>query len=450
MKIRFVQLILVAVTSALIGYSVGVTKISIDWKQYSPKIEVSGKEPPPSVSHLDLSHMWVVLQKLQSSYYDKTLLDPQKLVNGAITGMVSSLGDPYTVYLPPKQNNDFKEGMAGQFEGIGAELGMKDKFIIVVAPLDGMPAQKAGIRAGDAIIKVDDKATDGWTLAQTVEKIRGPKGTTVKLSILHENENKLADISVTRGTITVKSVTGGVQKLSDIKGVSLKNLEEKEEKNKKDKENKKEETKEEIAGVPILGTKDKQVVYVRLSQFGDRTNEEWTTLVNNVVVQIQKNKNTIKGLVLDVRNNPGGYLADAAFIASEFLKEGTIVVQDPGLGNGEKTNFEVSRKGLLLDIPMVVLINKGSASASEIVSGALRDHKRAKLIGETSFGKGTIQQAEDLGGGAGVHITIAKWLTPNGTWVHQKGLTPDIVVAPDEKDPSHDTQLEKAVEELIR
>lgn len=448
MKVRFIQLIFVALSSALIGYSIGVTKISIDWKQYSPKIEISGKEPPPSVSNIDLSHMWIVLQKLQSSYYDKTLLDPQKLVNGAITGMVSSLGDPYTVYLPPKQNSDFKEGMAGQFEGIGAELGMKDKLIVVVAPLDGMPAKKAGIKAGDAILKVDDKPIDGWTLAQAVEKIRGPKGTNVKLSVLHENEKKLADITVTRGTITVKSVTGGIQKLSDIKGVSLKNLEEKDAEN-KDVKNKDDQKKEET-GVPILGTKDKQVIYVRLSQFGDRTNDEWTALVNNVVVEMQKNKNKVKGLVLDVRNNPGGYLTDAAFIASEFLKEGTIVVQDPGAGNGEKTTFAVTRKGLLLDIPMVVLINKGSASASEIVSGALRDHKRARLIGETSFGKGTIQQAEDLGGGAGIHITIAKWLTPSGTWVHEKGLTPDIVVAPDEKDPAHDTQLEKAVEELIK
>lgn len=442
MKVRFVQFILVAFSSALIGYGIGVTKIGIDWKLYSPKIEITSKEPPPSVSNIDLSHMWISLQKLQSSYYDKTLLDPQKLVNGAISGMVSSLGDPYTVYLPAKQNNDFKEGMAGQFEGIGAELGMKDKFIIVVAPIDGMPAQKAGIRAGDAIIKVDDKAIDGLTLAQTVEKIRGPKGTTVKLSILHENEKKLSDITVTRGTITVKSVAGGIKKLSDMKGVSLKNLEEKDAKNK---ESKKEET-----GAPMLGTKDKQVIYVKLSQFGDHTNEEWTTLVNEVVVQMQNNKDKVKGLVLDVRNNPGGYLTDAQFIASEFIKEGTIVVQDPGVGNGEKTILAVNKKGLLLDIPMVVLINKGSASASEIVSGALRDHKRAKLIGEVSFGKGTIQTAEDLGGGAGIHITIAKWLTPNGTWVHGKGLIPDITVLLDEKDPNHDTQLEKAVEELIK
>lgn len=445
-RVRFLQFILVAFSAALIGYGIGVTKISVDWKQYSPKLEISGKEPPPSVSHLDLSHLWIVLQKLQNSYYDKTLLDPQKLVNGAIIGMVNSLEDPYTVYLPAKQNNDFKEGMAGQFEGIGAELGMKDKFVIVVAPLDGMPAKSAGIKAGDIILKVDDKEIDGWTIAQAVEKIRGPKGSSVKLSVLHENEKKIVDITIMRGTITVKSVTGGVQKLADIKGVSLKNLEEKDAKNKKDQ---KEKTEEE-SGVPTLGTKDKQVIYVRLSQFGDHTNDEWTTLVNEVVIQIQKNKKTIKGLVLDVRNNPGGYLTDAAFIASEFLKEGTIVTQDPGSGNGEKITFEVTRKGLLLDIPMVVLINKGSASASEIVSGALRDHKRAKLIGETSFGKGTIQSAEDLGGGAGIHITIAKWLTPNGTWVHKKGLTPDIAVALDEKDPTHDTQLEKAVEELIK
>lgn len=440
MRIRFIQFILVAFCSALIGYSFGVTKVNVEWKSFSPKVEITGKEPPSSVSHLDISLMWVVLQKLEESYYDKSLLDPQKLVNGAISGMVGSLGDPYTMYLPPKQNSDFKQGMSGEFEGIGAELGLKNSNVVVVAPLDGMPAQKAGIKAGDAILKVDDKAIDGLSLSQVVDKIRGKKGTIVKLSVLHDSAKKPVDIAVTRGTITVKSVDGGLQKLSDIKGVNIKTLEDQDAKNSSQ--------AKPTDSVPLLGTKDKQVIYIRLSQFGDKTNDEWTALVNKVVVQMQKDKGKVKGLVLDVRNNPGGYLTDAAFISSEFLKDGTIVTQDPG--KGEKTNFTVSRKGLLTDIPMVVLINKGSASASEIVSGALRDHNRAKLIGEISFGKGTIQQAEDLGDGAGVHITIAKWLTPNGTWVHGKGLTPDIAVATDEKDPKHDTQLERAVAELIK
>ena len=160
-----------------------------------------------------------------------------------------------------------------------------------------------------------------------------------------------------------------------------------------------------------------------------------------------KNKN-VKGLILDLRNNPGGYLTDATFIASEFIKSGTVVIQDRG--NNNRNVFSISRKGLFLDIPLIVLINKGSASASEIVAGALRDHNRAKLIGDTSFGKGTIQQAEDLGNGAGLHVTIAKWLTPNETWVHGKGLTPDISVSLDAKDQTRDSQLEKAVEELVK
>lgn len=152
--------------------------------------------------------------------------------------------------------------------------------------------------------------------------------------------------------------------------------------------------------------------------------------------------------MFDLRNNPGGYLSDAVYISSEFIKDGTAVMQEDK--NGERESYPVSGKGLLTDVPIVVLINKGSASASEIVSGALRDHKRAKLIGETSFGKGTIQQAEDLGGGAGLHVTIAKWLTPEGIWVHQKGLEPDIKVDLDKEDQAHDVQLEKAIEELVK
>ncbi len=375
---------------------------------------------------------WTVLGKINDSYYDKSVINSQKLLNGAIGGMVQSLGDPYTVFLPPVQNTDFKQGLAGQFEGIGAELGIKDKQIVVIAPLDGMPAKQAGIRAGDAIVKVDDKPTDGLTLAQIVEKIRGPKGTTVTLTILHRDETAPKEIKITRGTIIVKSVEGKVQKIGDIQNI---NIDDK-------------ASSGSAKDISMLGTKDKQVAYIRLSQFGDNTNKEWVTMTNAVDLQIRESNGKVKGVILDLRNNPGGYLTDATFIASEFLKGGLVVIQDKG--NGEKTNFEVSRKGLLTDIPLVVLINKGSASASEIVAGALRDHMRAKLIGETSFGKGTIQQAEDLGDGAGLHITIAKWLTPNETWIHGKGLTPDIVVALDPKNPDHDTQLEKAVEELIK
>ncbi len=441
MRTRFIQLIVAAIIAALLGYFVGVNKITYDWKQYKPHISVVNKEPPPSVSRLDLALFWTVLEKIENSYYDKQAFDTQKMVNGAISGMVGSLGDPYTVYLPPVQNNDFKQGLAGQFEGIGAELGMKDNQIIVISPLDNMPAQKAGIRASDAILKVDDKPTDGWTLAQTVEKIRGPKGTQVKLTILHKGDSKSAEITISRGTITVKSVEGKVKNVSDIENISVND------KSGDKKTNQSSQSAAKDLNAPLLGPKQ-QVAYIRLSQFGDHTNDEWVKMVNDVNLQIKASNGGVKGLILDLRNNPGGYLTDAAFIASEFLKDGVVVIQEKS--PSERVVFSVSRKGLLLDIPMIVLINKGSASASEIVAGALRDYKRAKLVGEQSFGKGTIQQAEDLGNGAGIHITIAKWLTPNEIWVHGKGLTPDIVVEPDNKNPNHDTMLEKAVQELIK
>lgn len=422
MKTRFLQTVSFVIIAGLVGYYVGVSKISYDWKNYKPQIQISSKEPPASIKNADFSQMWVVLQKLQTTYYDKKALDTEKLVNGAISGMVQSLGDPYTVYLPPKQNKDFKEGLGTQeFSGIGAELGMKDKQVIVVAPLDGLPAQKAGIQAGDAILKVDDQLTEGWTIAQAVEKIRGPKGTKVTLSILHKNNEKPVNVEIVRDTISVKSVVGWVKQIKDIDAINAKN---------------------------ISGDKQNDsVIYVRVSQFGDETNQEWLALINKLLLQVDKDGKT-KGIIVDVRNNPGGYLTDATYIASEFVRDGVVVLQENA--NGEKNSFPITRKGLLTDIPVVVLINKGSASASEILAGALRDRRGAKLIGETSFGKGTIQQAEDLGAGSGVHITIAKWLTPNGLWVHGKGLTPDIDVKIDEKDTSRDAVLEKAVEELVK
>lgn len=415
MRTNILQLFAVTLIAGLIGYQIGVSKISYEWKQYKPKVTIESRNPPTSLQTLDFSLFWNVWEKLEVSYYDKSVIDPQKLLNGAISGMVQSLGDPYTVFLPPTQNNDFKEGLSGQFQGIGAELGIREKQIIVIAPLDGTPAQKAGIKAGDAILKVDGKDTGGWTLSQAVEKIRGPKGSDVVLSILRKGEEKPKDIKITRDTITVKSVTGWVKPIKSIAG--------------------------------IKGKGDTEVAYIRLSQFGDKTNQEWLTLVNDLELKIKDNPR-FKGIVLDLRNNPGGYLTDANFIASEFIKDGTVVIQDKG--NGDTSTLSVSRKGLFTEIPLVVLINKGSASASEIVAGALWDHKRAKLVGETSFGKGTIQQAEDLGNGAGLHVTIAKWLTPNGTWVHEKGLEPDIKISPDEKDSSRDLVLEKAVEELVK
>lgn len=418
-KLRVFFLVLI---SGLIGYYVGVTKITIDWRNFQPTIEVVNKEPPPSLSKVDFAPLWTVMDKLESTYYDRTKIDPQKFLEGAITGVVSSLGDPYTIYLPPVKNSDFKQGLAGKFEGIGAELGMKGNQVIIVAPLDGSPAKKAGLKAGDAILKVNSDIISGWSIGQVVDKIRGPKGTDVTLTVLSKDDSKPKEFTITRDTITVKSVISWTKKVKDI-----------------------EEINKKADGLPSAA--DEKIAYIRLSQFGDSTNAEWQSIAAQIDREIQTQKD-IKGVILDVRNNPGGYLTDAVYIISEFVKDGAAVMQEDR--NGERQGYKVSGKGLLYDVPLVVLINKGSASASEIVAGAMQDYKRAILVGETSFGKGTIQQAEDLGGGAGLHITIAKWLTPNGNWVHQKGLTPDVKVEVDTKDPSHDAQLEKAVEELVK
>lgn len=421
MNFRTVRIVVAIILSGLLGYTIGVSKIKVDLHNYQPHVEITGKEPPSSVTRIDFSPMWLVMQKIESTYYDKSKIDAQKMLNGAITGMISSLDDPYTVYLPPKQNGDFKDVMAGKFEGIGAELGMQDKQIIVIAPLDGSPAQKAGIRGGDAILKVDDAITSGWTLAQAVDKIRGPKGTGVDLMILHKTEDTPKTLKVVRDTITIKSITSWVKPIKEVENITVNNT--------------------------LKSSADKKVAYIRLSQFGDSANTEWVTAVNTINLAL-KQDSSIKGIIFDLRNNPGGYLNDAVFIASEFIKSGTIVMQEDR--EGERTKLDVSRKGLLTETPLVVLINGGSASASEIVTGALMDYNRATVVGDTSFGKGTVQEAEDLGSGAGLHVTIAKWLTPKGTWVHKKGLTPDVKIALDEKDPAHDTQLEKAIEVLVK
>lgn len=417
-KVKLLQLVVLLIIAGLIGYYFGINNVKVSWKNYQPSLSVVNKEAPAEQGSVDFSVFWNVWNRLESNYYDKTKLDPVKMLNGAIEGLTASLGDPYTLFLPPTQNTSFKDGLAGQFSGIGAELGTRNKQIIVIAPLVGSPAEKAGIKAGDLILKVNGETTADWTLPAAVEKIRGPKGTSVVLTISHKDSEKPLDVKILRDIITVKSVSGWVKDIKDIDGIKVS----------KDQKGK--------------------IVYVRLSQFGDSTNNDWTSVINEINLKIQTDK-SIKGLILDLRNNPGGYLTDAVFISSEFLKEKTPVVLQEN-AQGVRTTLSVARKGLLYDIPSIVLINKGSASASEIVAGALRDNKRAILVGERSFGKGTIQQAEDLGNGAGLHITIAKWLTPNGVWINGSGLKPDIEVKLDEKDTSHDLQLEKAVLELVK
>lgn len=375
MKNKTLQIVLVVLLTFLVGYFVGTLKVNLDWQNYKPVLNVSSKEPPAGVVNIDFNPFWTVWQSLETNYYDKSKLDQQKMLNGAITGMVAALGDPFTMYLPPVANSDFKQSLAGQFSGIGAELGTKGKDIIVIAPLDGSPAEKDGIKAGDAILKVDGQSTAGWDLSKAVDQIRGAKGTPVTLTVLH-SDNKQADVTIIRDTITVKSVVMNIEtaKCSDSGCANV--------------------SKDSCSGNGCT-----EFAYIQLSQFGDNTNTEWESLVKGISDKINQDKN-IKGVVLDLRNNPGGYLTDAQFIASEFLPIGTEVVsEDNGISQNQ---LDVQRQGLLLTPKVVILINKGSASASEIVSGALRDNKRAILVGETSYGKGTVQNP-----GSGRRVGVA-------------------------------------------
>jgi len=419
-KIRsFILTIAIAILIGGVGYRLGEKHIFSKTVTLQAAA-VTNKEAPSSVQ-VDFSLFWDVWQRLKLYYIDAGSMDSQKMVYGAISGMVGALDDPYTSFLSPKDNTEFKEDIGGAFQGIGAQLGMKDSQIIIQAPIKGSPAEKAGLKAMDWILKVDDVDTTGWTINQAVTKIRGKKGTTVKLTILHDGAKTSQDISIVRDEIVVPSVEHWVKtpaEITEISGVA---------------------TQQVLSNKAAIG-------YIYLSRFGDRTNEEWLAAVDDVIAKDAALG--AKGLVFDLRNNPGGYLDGSVFIASEFLKSGVVVTQTNS--DGTKEVLSVNRKGKLTDIPLVVLINKGSASAAEIVAGALKDHKRATIVGVTSFGKGSVQTPQELTGGSSVHITTGKWLLPNGDWIHKKGITPDVEVKLDSPEATHDAQLEKAIEILLK
>lgn len=418
-KLRtFVLLTALVILAGGVGYRLGERRVSL--RVTPEKRIIVNQEAPPTVS-VDFSLFWDVWARLNQYYIDPAALDAQKMLYGAITGMVSSLGDPYTAFLPPKENEEFKQDLGGEFEGIGAQLGLRDGRVSVVAPLKGTPAEAAGIRSGDLILKVEGEETVGWTVPQAVAKIRGPKGTSVKLEIFHENAPGPEELTIVRAAITVPSVVAWVKTPGEIT---------------------------EISGIPKPPTSTKKIAYLQLSRFGDNTNEEWEKAVRELVAA-QRANGTLAGLIFDLRNNPGGYLDGSVFVASEFLKSGIVVTQENSDGTSQQ--FRVNRKGKLLDIPLIVLVNKGSASASEITAGALRDHKRARIVGETTFGKGTVQTPQDLVGGAGLHITTGKWLLPNGSSIQGEGITPDIEVALDvAASATQDAQLARAIELLLQ
>lgn len=361
--------------------------------------------PPERQQEVSFETFWEVWSLLERDYLEPGDIKAEKMVNGAIGGMTSALGDPYTVYLPPAENQRSGEDLAGSFFGVGIELGYREGILAVVAPLKDTPAEQAGIKAGDLIIRVNDPAknldedSSRWSLNEAVDAIRGPNGTPVTLTLLREGQSEPLEITVNRGEIVVNSV--------------------------------------EVEFVEHAG---KRVAHVSLSRFGERTEAEWDEVVSTIL----KNKPNINGIVLDMRNNPGGFFDGAIDIASDLIQSGVVVTQK---GQFVEQDFPARGRARLINIPVEVLVNRGSASASEIVAGALRDRLGAKLIGERTFGKGTVQDRRELSNGGGLHVTIARWLLPSGEWIHDEGIPVNIEIA-DNPDTEEDEQLLRAIEEL--
>ncbi len=346
---------------------------------------------------VDFFLFWDAWRVIQEKYVGRVDLDVKELVFGAITGMVRSLGDPYTVFLKPQEAKIFEEDVSGSFEGIGAEIGIRDDVLTVIAPLEGSPAKRAGILAGDKILKIDDTPTENLNLNEAVQKIRGKGGTAVKLTIFRGEQTK--DISIVRERIVV----------------------------------------------PVLewSRKDSGIIHLKLFSFSQEAPVRFRETANTIL------REGVTGIVLDLRNNPGGFLEVAQEITGWFVDPGEIVaIEDFGDGR-DRREYRAVGSGAFRNTKVVVLINEGSASASEILAGALRDTRGVKLVGTKSFGKGSIQELESLGGGSSLKVTVAKWLTPSGISISEKGLEPDFVVEMSQEG-TLDPQLDKALEIIGR
>lgn len=320
-----------------------------------------------------------VLALVRQSYVEEIPL--KDLITGAINGMLATL-DPHSAFLPPEMYQEMKIDTRGEFGGLGIEISIRDGILTIVAPIEDTPAHRIGLLAGDQIIKIDERFTKDMTIMDAVRHMRGKAGTQVTLTILRESFEKPQPFVITREIIKVKSIRA--QTLEDGFG------------------------------------------YVRITQFQERTGDD----LRKALAQLRKdNGGTLSGLVLDMRNNPGGLLDQAVEVADQFLGEGLIVYTE-GRDKSSQLRFSARRNGVEPDYPIVVLINGGSASAAEIVAGALQDHQRAVVMGTQSFGKGSVQTIVPLGDQSGLRLTTARYFTPNGTSIQALGITPDIVVEP--------------------
>jgi len=352
-------------------------------------------QPP---SDFDFSLFWEAYHKLQEHFFNPSKIENQSIIYGAIKGMAESVGDSYTTFFSPQEAKKFFQDMSGSFEGIGAEIGIRKKMLTIISPIKNTPAEKAGLKSGDIILKIDDKETFNMTIEEAVNLIRGPKGTTVTLTISRDEWVVPKEIKITRDIINIPSLEWSIKR--------------------------------------------GEIAYIQIYQFNEPLIGDFKRTVSQIL------QHPIKGIILDLRNNPGGYLDTALEIAGWFLKEGDIITIEDFGGKRENIVYKNKKNGLLSQYPLVILINEGSASGSEILAGALRDNRNIKLIGTKTFGKGSVQELVKLRDNSFLKITIAHWLTPKGQIISDIGLEPDIKIERTEEDikENKDPQLETALE----
>lgn len=346
---------------------------------------------------VEFKQFWEVWDKVRAKYV-KQPVNEAEMFYGAIQGMVFGLNDPYSIYFPPKAAGEFAKSLSGEFSGIGAEIGIKNDQLVIIAPLAQSPAAKAGLRASDKIVAIDKKSTLGMDVETAVQNIRGPATSSVTLTIMRNGWDKPTDFTIHRATINIPAV--------------------------------------------MMDIKSGNIAYLRVMQFNERTPSEFSKLIDAMKAK------KVNGVVLDLRNNPGGYLDSAVVMASEWIQQGSIVSER--FSGGKENIHETIGLHRLAGTKTVVLINGGSASAAEIVAGALQDTKAATIVGEKSFGKGSVQDFETLPDGSALKITVAEWFTPNGNSINEKGIAPDVEVKEDypKVKEGEDIALDKAMELL--
>ncbi len=412
-NVRFILFLILPILGFLLGWSLSQknthtpapaveVKIDANQEELAQLLEEKPRRPLfrrlTEPKDVDLSILWESWNVLEANFLYKDDFDIQSQVYGATKGIVDSLDDPYTVFMTPEETSSFEESISGEFEGIGAEIAIRDNKLTIISPLKGSPAELAGLRAGDIVYQIDTEPTYGITIEEAVTQIRGPKGEKVVLTVLREGERKPVDVTIVRDTIVIESVEWKMEE-----------------------------------GLAV----------VSIAQFGTEAESAFLEILPEIIQQRPE------GMIIDLRNNGGGLLDVCLAIADEFFSD-QIVVKTSGRRFGDTGSIRVDSGGAFLEVPVVVLVNKGSASASEIFAGAVQDHNRGILLGEKTFGKGSVQNVIPLSDGSSLKVTIAEWHTPTGRSIHEEGITPDedIEMVFEDLEEGKDPVMDRAVELL--